>query len=393
MGLRKAATFLLALVLVASWARPLTAASSDKIDRLQKEIEQTQKESERIQNRARETQSKLSQVRKQQQLTAEELNRLSAEIDSTQNRLAEVEAELARAEERLAATTAELQQAEKTLADRTELLHRRVRAIYEHGALTYLDVLLAANSFNDFLTRFENLERVVAGDVRLFYEVRAWRADVSAKKAKQEQERAQVAAVKQQVEQAKISLEEQKGEREQVYQRLLSDRQALERELDKLDELSRQLESRIQSLSKELEKELNVQGALILNHPMPGAPVTSPFGMRVDPILGTRRMHTGIDYAAPYGKAIKAVEAGKVIQAGWLGGYGKAVIIFHGKGVSTLYGHMSQINVETGQMVRKGDVIGLVGSTGLSTGPHLHFEVRIDGVPRDPAAYIGRPIM
>ena len=121
--------------------------------------------------------------------------------------------------------------------------------------------------------------------------------------------------------------------------------------------------------------------------PVPGR-ITSSFGPRSHPILGYVRMHTGVDFTAAYGQEIRAAQSGRVIIAGWFGGYGNAIVIDHGGGVSTLYGHQSELAVGYGQSVAAGDVIGYVGSTGLSTGPHLHFEVRINGGAVDPAPYL-----
>jgi murein DD-endopeptidase MepM/ murein hydrolase activator NlpD len=116
--------------------------------------------------------------------------------------------------------------------------------------------------------------------------------------------------------------------------------------------------------------------------------ITDDYGMRYHPILKTRRMHTGMDIAAPKGVPIMAAQSGEVILAGWYGAYGQAVIIDHGAGVATLYGHQSVLKVKVGQQVTKGDTIGLVGSTGWSTGPHLHFEVRVNGSPANPHNYV-----
>jgi murein DD-endopeptidase MepM/ murein hydrolase activator NlpD len=118
------------------------------------------------------------------------------------------------------------------------------------------------------------------------------------------------------------------------------------------------------------------------------AEITSGFGWRRHPILRQERFHAGIDFGASYGSTIRAAEGGKVIFAGWYGGYGNTVIINHGGGISTLYGHTSKLYVSQGKIVQPGEAIAAVGSTGLSTGPHLHFEVRQDGEPVDPMAYL-----
>ena len=126
----------------------------------------------------------------------------------------------------------------------------------------------------------------------------------------------------------------------------------------------------------------------VLSVPIPGAPITSGFGPRVHPIYGDVRMHTGIDFGASSGTPIRAAADGVVVSAGPLGGYGNATVIDHGNGLATLYGHQSSIAVAPGQRVRRGQVIGYVGCTGLCTGPHLHFEVRVRGTPVDPMQYL-----
>ena len=121
---------------------------------------------------------------------------------------------------------------------------------------------------------------------------------------------------------------------------------------------------------------------------MPGAPVTSPYGYRIHPIYGTSRLHTGIDYGASEGTPIRASADGVVVSASWFGGYGNATIIDHGGGLATLYGHQSSMGVSAGQKVTAGQTIGRVGCTGDCTGPHVHFEVRVNGDPVNPANYL-----
>lgn len=122
--------------------------------------------------------------------------------------------------------------------------------------------------------------------------------------------------------------------------------------------------------------------------PPTNAPITSTYGWRIHPKLGYRRLHAGIDFGAASGSPVKAADGGVVTFSGWKGGYGNAVIIDHGQGISTLYGHNSQLLVVVGQRINRGDIIALVGSTGLSTGPHIHFEVRENGISVDPAPYL-----
>ena len=154
---------------------------------------------------------------------------------------------------------------------------------------------------------------------------------------------------------------------------------------DELDGLEQE-QARVQRLIQdEASKEGEAPGILV--RPVPG-PITSGFGMRMHPILGYSRMHTGIDMSAPYGQEIKAGGAGRVILAAPYGGYGNTVIIDHGGGMTTLYAHQSQLDVSYGQEVAAAEVIGYIGTSGLSTGPHLHFEVRLGGRPVDPADYI-----
>lgn len=127
---------------------------------------------------------------------------------------------------------------------------------------------------------------------------------------------------------------------------------------------------------------------LPLANPAPGHSVTSPFGVRTDPILGTAALHSGMDFRAPIGMAAKVTAAGVVTKAGWNGGYGRMVEVDHGNGFATRYGHLSEIDVAVGQKLAAGDIVGKTGSSGRSTGPHLHYEVRHNGEAIDPLRFL-----
>ncbi|HHW15275.1 MAG TPA: peptidoglycan DD-metalloendopeptidase family protein [Firmicutes bacterium] len=171
-----------------------------------------------------------------------------------------------------------------------------------------------------------------------------------------------------------------------MLRRIQSERQAYEAALDEWEQTARQLESFIRGQQKRGPASPQATAKRML-WPVRGA-VTSEYGYRVHPILKTRRYHSGLDIAVPYGTPVVAAAGGTVILSGWVGGYGKTVIIDHGGGISTLYGHNSTLLVSVGQTVRAGQTIAKAGSTGLSTGPHVHFEVRQNGQPTDPRAWL-----
>ena len=175
------------------------------------------------------------------------------------------------------------------------------------------------------------------------------------------------------------------AEESRNYQFLKGRRQEYERRVRELEASSLEIEKFVRSRGR-----TSAVSTGKFAWPMIGR-ITSPFGYRRNPLWGGVSLHTGVDIAAPYGKPISCADSGEVIYSGWWDGYGKAVVIDHGKGYTTVYGHMSRIYAQVGQMVTKGESIGLVGSTGFSTGPHLHFEIRVNGRPVDPMPYLPSP--
>jgi murein DD-endopeptidase MepM/ murein hydrolase activator NlpD len=146
---------------------------------------------------------------------------------------------------------------------------------------------------------------------------------------------------------------------------------------------------RISLARQQVEKLTRTFAAVPIRKPVSGEIDTSSgFGVRLDPFLRAPAMHTGLDIRGSWGDPVRATAAGQVVSAGWSGGYGKMVEIDHGNGLSTRYGHLSSIEVEEGQTIRIGQVVGRIGSTGRSTGPHLHYETRIDGEAVDPQKFL-----
>ncbi|HEY9605342.1 MAG TPA: M23 family metallopeptidase, partial [Allocoleopsis sp.] len=216
-------------------------------------------------------------------------------------------------------------------------------------------------------------------------------AQINQKKTQVEAEKNQIALLTQQLLAQKAQYQAQFAAQQELIGRLTSNKQALEAAQLQLEidsrSIGRLIRRQIAVNTKANLPYLDSLGNGELMHPSDG-PITSGFGWRRHPILGYVRFHSGVDFGASYGSVIRAAESGRVIFAGWYSGYGNAVIINHGGGIATLYGHTSKLYVAEGQTVQVGQAIAAVGSTGLSTGPHLHFEVRKNGEPVDPMPYL-----
>jgi murein DD-endopeptidase MepM/ murein hydrolase activator NlpD len=272
----------------------------------------------------------------------------------------------------------------------------RVVETYKTGEVDYLDVLLGSSGWEDLVARFNLVRQLVGNDNLLVTQLDEARREVArqkrllatmtAAKAKAEKEfsdqNAQLAAVRAQVVAKQQAVLAARRAKAQTLTRVAQTRRGYEQQERELLAESRELQRIIAGSSAG-----TVHGTGRLIWPVPG-PVTSGFGWRVHPIFHTRKFHTGIDIGAAYGTAIHAADGGTVIYAAGMSGYGNVVVIDHGGGLSTLYAHQSGFAVSSGGAVSRGQVIGYVGMTGYTTGPHLHFEVRVNGSPVDPLGYL-----
>lgn len=355
-----------------------TAAGPVLANELQDRLDSIHQQMQYQQDQAAEAQQKVDSV-------AGQLRRIQTELDSALSEYNAVQNKLAETERQIEANTVIMAKAEKDLAQRGKILNKRMRDIYENGQINYLDVLFGARDFGDFTTRMDLLKRVIKQDTDLIAKVKAERELIAQKQEELERDRAAILELKKTAAEKKQLIEARKKEREKVLDKAVNDRDAAERAYRELQETSRQIEQMIRSQTARSSGSVNATGRMIW--PASG-PITSPYGWRTHPIFGTQRYHSGIDIGADYGDTVAAADSGIVIYSGWMGGYGKAVIIDHGNGITTLYGHNSELLVVEGQSVRQGQAISRVGSTGYSTGPHLHFEVRQNGSPVDPMGYL-----
>lgn len=354
-------------------------ALADEIDQKQRQLQSIQQEMTVQQNRAAQAQQQVDSV-------SDQLRTIQVDLETAAGEYNAILSKLAATEQQIEVNTELLAKVEKNLAERSQILNKRMRDIYKNGQVNYLDVLLGATDFTDFTTRADLLKRVVNQDLSLVAQVKAERELVVQKRAELERDKIAIAELKEQAAAKKLVIEARRDEREQVLDSAVNERDTAERAYQELMDTSRQIEQMIRNIQSGGQAgTAGGSGALIW--PAAG-PITSPFGWRTHPIFGTQRYHSGIDIGADYGDPISAADSGTVIFSGWMGGYGKAIIIDHGGGISTLYAHNSELLVEVGYRVQKGQLISRCGTTGYSTGPHLHFEVREDGTPVSPMGYL-----
>ncbi len=331
----------------------------------------------------------------------EQLHAIQIELDTATAELKQVQAERIQLDQDITKTEAELKAAQDRLQSREKVFYKRVRDIYINGRLSYLDVVVGSKDFSDFANRMEMLKRILQSDMDLINTIKAEREEIASKKAKLEEDRAKVLELEKVAQEKQNLINQKKAERQAVLERAMNDRDTAERAYNELMASSASITAMLQQRAAERAAAAAaaasqggggggatwVQGTGQLAAPVV-APITSNFGWRIHPIYGTRRLHAGTDFGVDEGTPVHAADGGVVVEAGWISGYGYTVIIDHGNGMSTLYAHNSDVAVSPGQTVSKGQVVSYSGNTGGSTGPHLHFEVRINGEPTDPMGYL-----
>ncbi len=267
----------------------------------------------------------------------------------------------------------------------------RIRQVYKHQRSGMFELILSATDVNTLLDMFYFEKIVIKDDYRRMQAVKAKADEIARLKAQVESQKKLVEASIRDINAQKSIIQGSIAENKTMIERLKKDKSYYERTERELARQSASIQNMIAGLTGGKKTAPVVVSSTGFIRPISG-PITSPFGYRIHPIFKSRIFHSGIDIGGPNGGAIKASNDGRVIFSGWYGGYGKVVILDHGvingKPITTLYAHMSAINVSNGQNVTKGQTLGREGSTGYSTGPHCHFEVRVNGKPTNPFDYI-----
>lgn len=390
--LRFTLAFSCILCVIFTWFPALslqTQIKNTSIDALQKQQQQLKKQRGQVSQER----NRLGNL---QNVAQDRLNGLEQNLQTTTTQIQDSENRLKLATERLEQLQADLTVAERSFKERQEATVGRLRFLQRSTASHGWTVLLQSRSINDFLSRRRHLKMVYQADQQILAKLTEEANRIIEQKTAVEQVKNEISLIRQQLLAQKSDYQSQAASQSELIERLNNDRLALAAAETQLEQDSQAIGNLIQqkiaaakareAAQKAIGKRFT-EGTGIFGFPS-DAPISSPFGYRTHPVLGYRRLHAGMDFAGAYGSPIRAADRGTVIFAGWYGGYGNAVIISHGKGLTTLYGHCSQLFVSEGQTVTRGQQIAAVGSTGLSTGPHLHFEVRRDGTPTDPAAFL-----
>src|SRR5450830_365588 len=353
----------------------------DQLDQIKKEKEQTKKKIDEAKKKEQDYTNQVNQVEAQLLSSLDQLNTLNKNF-------ADVKSEIDKTNIELAVKENDLAEINKDLDEKEAILSNRIASIYKNRSSSFFEVLFKSKSFTELLSKLKLMNLLAAQDAGIIEDIKSKKsATLSVKqsimelKKKQDDQRSNLEKLVTQSEQKNTEISGILVDKKD----LLSSTKADKNALIKMEAQQTAKENEIQRVLESLKYGSAPNGRL--QRPVAGI-LTSGFGSRMHPILGYVRPHTGIDLAAPRGTPIVAADGGQVLQASYEGGYGNSILIYHGGSFATFYGHMSGFAVSQGQMVKRGQVIGYVGSTGLSTGPHCHFEVRINGAAQNPLGYL-----
>ena len=315
----------------------------------------------------------------------EEKKILDDEVTALEKDIAAVNAQIDELQKKIDETTLQLDEATAALEEQYSKYGERVRGMYENRATGYLDVLLSSDSIGDFFEKLDIVTQIAAHDKKITEELKEEQKKIMAMKAELETDKVALEDSKSELEEDKAVLDKKMATRDAMIRKIEGSQSELEAQLKIIEAEERAVRAQIANLAG--EGTVYTGGQMLW--PTPSCKIiTSYYGWRLHPVLGYEKLHTGMDIGAGYNANIIAAASGTVITATYNSAYGNYVVIDHGGGVCTLYAHQSSMAVSVGQYVSAGQVIGYVGSTGYSTGPHLHFEVIINGSTVDPLGYV-----
>ena len=340
-----------------------------------------------LQNQLNETNGELNEVQSNLSENLQQVEKLDEKISSSEEQLEQQESKITELKNSISEIETELNTVTEKYEKQRKLFKQRLVAIYEAGETQYLDILLKSKSLSDFLSSYYVITQLAELDNDLITELEEKKNTIDLSKQKLENEKAELATIIESQTRLSRTLQNTKKMRESFIEQLSDEEKNLQTKIDEINVQYEEVNKQILALAGQGIDTAYIGGEL--EWPVPGyTRITSKYAMRVHPITGQYKLHTGVDIGAPEGANFVAANDGIVVKAEKNPAYGNMVIIDHGGGISTLYAHGSEILVQVGQTVKRGEAVLKVGSTGYSTGPHAHFEVRINGITTDPLPYI-----
>lgn len=382
---------------------PIQAGASEKTDKIEDELGSLKSENADIQAEIDAVRQQYTAASNQIQDLVNRKNAVDQEIALLHSQILNINQQVIAYGQLIADAQDDMDEESQRLDELNEKHKARIRAMEEGGTVSYWEVLFQASSFTDFLDRMAMIEEIAQSDQRRLEEIQQAADDLSSTQAKMQQELRSLAEAQQTLADSESLLAEKRTESDGLLRSLTAQKEEFELLLDdseaKQDALMKEIAQKEKELANAQYEEklakLALQGQNPPSNatwitPVSGYTITSAFGMRIHPVYKYALMHNGIDMACPQGTPIYATRAGTVTTASYqAGGAGYYVSINHGDGFSSIYMHMTNYVVSSGQSVAAGQLIGYVGSTGVSTGPHLHFGVSYAGTYVNPMAYIG----
>ena len=389
--LRLLTALLCAVALTTAELSPVLAVTWDDINKLKGE-------SSELAGQKKEVQAKLDQLATDKSQAMARKANLDQQIATTSAQIANVEAQIAQYAALIAQTEEELADAEAREEAQYELFCRRVRAMEKRGTVSYWSVLFKADSFTDLLGRLDIINEIMASDQKVIDDLQALQVEIAETKASLETSKAEEEAAKAELVSRKKELNDQRTAANKVIQELAANESETEAALDDMEAEAAAIQAEITRLTRQWEQEQAAKGGSTQSNPggyiwpVDSRYITSTVGGRASPGGIGSTNHKGTDIGrVGYTSSVYAAKAGTVIVAQYSSSYGNYVVVAHGSGNTTLYAHMSSIKVSVNQYVAQGAVLGITGSTGNSTGPHLHFEVTENGVRVNPLSHGAEP--
>jgi murein DD-endopeptidase MepM/ murein hydrolase activator NlpD len=358
-------------------------------------LKQAQQSQQAAQSRLDQVKQSLADAQTKAQQTMALINDLNARIAVQKKAIAATQSKMQETERQIRLTQAEISRHEAHMEVRQSLLDQRVRAMDKHGTVNYFELVVSSQSFNQLVDRVVVMQDIVRSDQQLLQTLKGERDQLVSLRQKLNVQRSEEASLLRQQQDQEAALQQSLADQQAALAYLASLEAQFEQQRAELEAEKAHFDSLVAQLQEQYDGEARGYGGGSGQFAWPErGPITQGFGCTdfllepYDASCASRHFHSGIDIGASSGTTIHAADAGVVSFEGWGGGYGNVIILTHGNGYSTLYAHMSGFAVGSGARVGRGQAIGYEGSTGFSTGPHLHFEIRLNGAYQNPLSYL-----